>query len=436
MSLSLRLFIHTAPPNTALVKVSGKQHSDVVIGGRMFAIPFIHRVDTLSLALRTILVNTHNGLTINGVGVSVESACQIKIQSWISPDEDTRSSRDHPGSKQAGMDIDLSAVRLAAQHFLGKTDEQIEATIKRTISGHQRAIIGSLTVEQLYRDRATFVARVLQLITSDMRNMGLTVVSYTVSDINDVNGYIDALGVTQTEKVKREASEGAARYRNAAKSRSALLEAEAHLIVNRENQKKIQSDQERMVAESKAQQAIVTQKAIQDKSYAISGAEQDAILFVKRKEALGAETQAELAVLKEMVERERLQKERQVNVEADSKLYQARLAADAQRAMAAAEAECVKLLGVAEANALRAKGLAEVEVLEKRIGVWDEAYVCVFLSHFSSFFSFLFHVFKFPKRIDYPALITKTNNSYLCNVMTLSFFFNYFCNGNNVMQFL
>lgn len=390
MSLSLRLFIHTAPPNTALIKVSGKKESEIVIGGRMFAIPFLHRVDTLSLSLRTIIVKTHNGVTVNGVGVSVESACQIKIQGWTCSDEDdTHSSPDRPVSQTEGMKIDYSAVRLAAQHFLGKTDEQIEETIKRTISGHQRAIIGSLTVEELYRDRDTFVARVLQLITSDMRNMGLAVVSYTVSDINDVNGYIDALGVTQTEKVKREASEGAARYRNAAKSRSAQMEAEAHLIVNRERHKKILSDQDRMVAESKAQQAVVRQKAIQDKSFDISGAEQDAILFVKRKEALSAETQAELSVLKEMVERERLRKERQVNVEADSELYRARLAADSKRAVAAAEAECVKILGVAEANALKAKGLAEVDVLKKRIGVWEETYVFFFFS-FSYFFLFLY----------------------------------------------
>ena len=50
-----------------------------------------------------------------------------------------------------------------------------------------------------------------------MRNMGLAVVSYTAADITDENGYIDALGVTQTEAVKREAVEGAAKKQSAAK---------------------------------------------------------------------------------------------------------------------------------------------------------------------------------------------------------------------------
>lgn len=375
MSRSLHLFIHTAGPQTALIKSSGHKEPDIVIGGRMFSIPILHRVDRLSLGLRTIIVRTANGVTINGVGVSVESACQIKIQGWSCREDDHAPSGPSSRKHAPDLKVDISAVRLAAQHFLGKTDNQIEDLIQRTISGHQRAIIGSLTVEQLYRERATFSERVLELITADMRNMGLAVVSYTVADISDNNGYIDALGVTQTEKVKREAAEGAAMYRNAAKSRSSQLEAAAHLIVNTEMRRKIESDRERSVQELLAREIIQRQSAVQAKAYDISSAEQDSVLLVKQKRAIAEETRAQLAVASQEVEREKLSKERQVNVEADAALYKARVLADAQRAKAMAEAERVKLIGEAEANSIKAKGMAEVEILQNQIMAWEDRYV-------------------------------------------------------------
>lgn len=356
----------------------------------MISIPVVQRVDMLSLALRTITVRTHNGLTVNGVNVNVTSACQVKIQGWSTADDMTSlpkydangtASEHHtvsgPPKTKLKVDVDYPAVRLAAQHFLGKSDEEIEDAIQKTISGHQRAIIGCLTVEELYRDRAAFCRRVLELIAADMRNMGLGVVSYTVAEISDANGYIDALGVTQTETVKREAMEGAALHQAAAKSRAAREDAQAHLDVNAQTQRKITSDKERALTEARAQELIQRQVAVQRKAHDISSAEQDAVLFVTQQKARAAETEAELEVVKQQVEKERLIKQKQVNVEADALLYKAKINADAVRASAAAEAERVRVLGEAEAEAIRLKGLAEVEILRERNRAWQESYVII-----------------------------------------------------------
>lgn len=399
MVLSKGLFVHTAGPNTALVKSTGRKDVRVVIGGRMFSIPIIQRVDTLSLALRTITVHTRNGLTVNGVNVDVTSACQVKIQGWttvndasalMSTGSDTasrqRQQNGGAGQLQKGLNIDAAAIRLAAQHFLGKNDTEIEDAIQKTIAGHQRAIIGSLTVEELYRDREAFCKRVLDLISSDMRNMGLVVVSYTVAEITDINGYIDALGVTQTETVKREAMEGAALHQAAAKSRAAKEDAQAHLDVNEQTQRKIQSDKERAVTEAKAQETVQRQVAVQKKAHDISSAEQDAILFVTQQKARAAETQAELNVIKQQVEKERLVKEKQINVEADAFLYKSKTNADSLRATTAAEADRVRIIGEAEAEAIRVKGLAEVEVLRERNKAWQESYVFITVMLFNSSF--------------------------------------------------
>ncbi|KAI0565380.1 Flotillin [Gracilaria domingensis] len=419
----LRGFVYTAGPNTALIKSSGKKHVSVIIGGRMFAIPFLQRVDKLGLELRTITVHTEHGTTVNGVSVNVTSCCQVKIQGWSTTDEGGDDLPPHHARVGGDLHMDQSAIRLAAQHFIGKRDSEIEDSIQKTVAGHQRSIIGSLTVEELYRDRATFSRRVLELCHNDMRNMGLTIVSYTVAEIADDNGYIKALGVDPTENVKRAAVEGRATHQSEAAARKTVEETKAEVRMNEQKQVKIVSDQQTNIKKAEAQKEIDKHIAAQKKAFGIADAEQDKILLVRKKEAKAAEAQAELEVMKQYVEKERLLKEQSVHVEADAKLYKARVDADGVRATAAADAEKIRLLGNAEAEkqsvilekvgiakaeveaekikrtgdatadvirakgaaevevelkraeALRAKGMAENDVLQRRLYIWQEQYV-------------------------------------------------------------
>lgn len=369
--------VYTAGPNTALVKSSGRRDVRIVIGGRILAVPVIQRVDSLGLELRTITVHTVRGTTKNGVGVDVTSCCQVKIQGWSS----TAGESPAQGSASAGGDLqmDYSAIRLAAQHFIGKNDSEIEDTIQKTIAGHQRAIIGVLTVEELISDRAAFSQRVLDLCHVDMRNMGLTVVSYTVAEITDENGYINALGVTQTEVVQREATEGAAEHQSQARSRKAQEEAAAHLSVNKQKERMIDSDKHRQITQADAQKDVDRRVAVQQKAGQISHAEQDAILLVERQKAMAAEAKAELQVLEQKVEKAKLTKQRDVHVEADAKLYKAKVDADGIRATAQADADRIRSVGEAEADSIRAKGKAEIDVLRARVKVWQEWYVIHFV---------------------------------------------------------
>ena len=55
-------------------------------------------------------------------------------------------------------------------------------------SGHQRAIMGNMTVEEIYQDRKTFAKNVFEVASLDLINMGITVVSYTLKDVTDSEG--------------------------------------------------------------------------------------------------------------------------------------------------------------------------------------------------------------------------------------------------------
>ena len=58
-----------------------------------------------------------------------------------------------------------------------------------------------MTVEEIYQDRKKFSKTVFDVASSDLVNMGLTVVSYTLKDIKDDHGYLKALGMARTAQV-------------------------------------------------------------------------------------------------------------------------------------------------------------------------------------------------------------------------------------------
>lgn len=73
----------------------------------------------------------------------------------------------------------------ACEQFLGRSVHQIMDVAKETLEGHQRAIMGNMTVEEIYMDRKKFSKHVFEVASSDLVNMGISVVSYTLKDIHD-----------------------------------------------------------------------------------------------------------------------------------------------------------------------------------------------------------------------------------------------------------
>ena len=69
-----------------------------------------------------------------------------------------------------GLKISKGNVMLAAKHFLGKSEAEKVDALKRTLEGHQRQILGTLTVEELFKDRAAFSARACKISAADSRS--------------------------------------------------------------------------------------------------------------------------------------------------------------------------------------------------------------------------------------------------------------------------
>ena len=67
----------------------------------------------------------------------------------------------------------------------------------------QAYLIFSFLTKEIYRDRKAFSKSVFEVASTDLMNMGILVVSYTLKDIRDREGYLKALGMGRTAQVKR-----------------------------------------------------------------------------------------------------------------------------------------------------------------------------------------------------------------------------------------
>ncbi|XP_003747935.1 flotillin-1 [Galendromus occidentalis] len=341
-------------PNTALV-VSGCCHSQpsMIPGGRVFVWPLIQRVQRISLNTMTLSIDSQRVYTQQGVPISVTGIAQVKIQ---------------------GQNVEM--LRAACEQFLGKTDDEIMSIARETLEGHQRAIMGTMTVEEIYKDRKKFSKQVFEVASSDLVNMGITVVSYTIKDIADEGGYLKALGMARTAQVKRDARMGEAEARRDARIKEALAEEErlAAKFVNQIEVAKSKRDFE--LKKATYDQEVHTRKADAELSYTLQAAktrqrikeEQMQVKVVERTQAIQVQEQ-------EILRKER-ELEATVRRPAEAEKYRLEKIAEANKNRvvleAEAEAEAIRLKGLAEAYAIDVRAKAEAEQLVKRADAFRE----------------------------------------------------------------
>jgi flotillin len=353
-------------PNEVMI-VSGMRHSitdpnghrktvgyRIKAGGGTFVWPVFEKAEILSLELMTIDVKTPSVYTSTGVPVVVDGVAQVKVRS-----------------------DDLS-IRTAAERFLSKSPAEIMNVALQTLEGHLRAIIGKLSVEELYRDREAFAQKVQEVSSGDFANMGLSIDSFTIKEIRDEQGYLDALGKPRIAQVKRDATIGEAEATRDATIKS----SEAHQI----------GQKARLIAETQVAEATrdyEMKRADYTASVNQRKAASDLAYDLQKYQSQQAVKSEEMRVLE--IEKERMieikQKELQATIQrpADAERYRIQQIADAQKyqiiaeadakALAAqnigrGEAEAIKAKGLAEAEVILAKGQAEAEAMRKKAEAW------------------------------------------------------------------
>src|SRR5882762_446443 len=354
-------------PNQVLV-ISGRRHRitdpdgashdvgfRIVKGGGVFVWPVYEKVDILSLELLTIDVQTPEVYTSKGVPVKVDGVAQIKVK---------------------GDDISIAT---ASEQFLSKGTEESKNIAMQTLEGHLRAILGTMTVEEIYQNRDAFASKVQEVAAGDMANMGLGIVSFTIRDITDPNEYLDALGKPRIAQVKRDAQ-----IAQAEADRDAMIKSSQATQAGQEAKfaadSKIAEAQRDYQSNVAGYQATVNQKKAEaDLAYDLQKYKTGQLVKAEEIQVEIISKQKQIELQEQEIKRKQRELEANVQKPADAERYkvetlanatkfqletEAAGAASAAKAKGFASADVAKATGIAEAEANKARGLAEAAIIE------------------------------------------------------------------------
>ncbi len=65
---------------------------------------------------------------------------------------------------------------------------------KEIIFGQLRLTVASLTIEQIYQDRESFLVSIRKNVAPQLNKIGLYLINVNITDITDESGYIDSIG--------------------------------------------------------------------------------------------------------------------------------------------------------------------------------------------------------------------------------------------------
>jgi flotillin len=313
-----------------VMSAPGDRGVKVVVGGGTFIRPLLDRVGKLKLTARQINVQLADAVTSQGIKVQVQGVATFKI----------------------GRDVE--SLRNAAERFLDAKPEQVDSIVKNVLEGSLRSIVGTLTIEELIRDRQKLLQQVQDAAKGDLATSGLQIDAFTIQSFSDESNYIELLGQQSVSTVTRDA-----RIMKASTDQEAAVrEAEAQQI-------KINAGRDVSLreAETKTQVAAAQARADQAGPLAQAEAQQEVV----RK-------QTELAQL----EADRKEKELlSSTVKPAAALAQAVIAKAegdkrAKIASAEADAETTRLEGGAEAQIVLTKGEAEAKALAMRADAYKQ----------------------------------------------------------------
>jgi len=244
---------HVPAPDEAMLISGGKPRGDdalpfrIVTGHGAFVVPVVRRTSYLTLAMLEASV-VEDCVTQQGIGLSVKAVIAFKVGS------------------------DPASIAAAGQRFLDDQDRMATLT-GQIFAGHLRSIVGSMTVEDIIRERQKLAEAVLDASKTEMANLGLVVDSLQIQSIDDKgSGYITSLAaphqarVQQAAKIAQAEADQAAAEAQQASAQAQAEYARATAVKKAQYQAEIDkaeatARQQGPLAEAKAQQAVLEEQA-------------------------------------------------------------------------------------------------------------------------------------------------------------------------------
>jgi len=356
-------------------------------GGTAIVLPLLQDCRYLSLEPIQIEIPLRGALSMENIRVNVPSVFTVAV--GTQPDVMTN-----------------AAIRL-----LDLSTEEIRKQAEEIIFGQLRQVIASMKIEDINRDRDTFLEHIQQSVEPELKKIGLVLINVNITDITDESGYIDAIGQKAASQAIQQARGDVAEEVKRGEIR--VADAEREKLVQVANATKLREigtreaarEQAVRIAELEKEQTVGEQTAAFQRDVQVKQAEQakriamaeanakavegeniadakiaqsQATLMEQKAEAYARgesrKREAEAAVIEiqnralakaALAEAERVEAEQRAKLEAPAKAQKARILVEAE-----AEAEKRRLEAAGEAAAIYAKLEAEArghyEILAKK----------------------------------------------------------------------
>ncbi len=366
--LLLLIFIcwKRVPADKAMVITGLKKR--VLVGKGGIQIPFLETACTISLESVSMTTDITEAPSKQGIFVDIAGTAVVKV------------------------DNDPDMVLLAVEQFCNgnteRTTQNIRTVVEQILEGKLRGIVSTLTVEQINEDRVAFETSIEESITSELKAMGLRLMSYTVLKIATQGGYLENRAIPQIAQSKADADIASAERKRDTEVKTAeairegekaKLSAQAE-IAQSQRDKTIRTEQYRAEqdrAKADADVAYKLQEIENNKQVADRQAElaQKEAHVVEERLVATVKKPADAEKYKTEVEAEanKVKAIREAEARAEAMKLEAQAKAEARRMEAQAEADAIKAKGEAEADAIRAKGIADAEAKD-RLAVAMEKY--------------------------------------------------------------
>jgi flotillin len=363
----------------------------VITGGGTLVIPVLERVDVISLENIPLSISTVGAMTVQGVPITATGVAVIKVKN------------------------ERESILCAIEQFhAGRedaTNQKIKDTSNSVLEGKLREIVGKMTVEEIYKDREAFSQQVREVADISLATMGFELLAFTIKEITDPNGYLEALGAPRIAAVKKDAAIAKAEADRDAQIKIAEATKAGEDARLRSEASIAESEKEKNVRKSNYEKEAQTAKAEADAAYEIqenkmrkmiidTNADAEIIKQQRDQEIMTEQMQVEVAkeeknielaktkaeakkrFLDETVvnpaeaarqeatlkaEAEKIRAIKEAEAEAQAKELNAQAEANAKMKTAEAEAFRIKTIGLQEAEIINAKGEAEANAVKLKL---------------------------------------------------------------------
>ena len=362
-----------SPPDIAYIISGLHKKPRILIGKAGVKIPFLERLDKLSLGAIQIDVKTRSAVpTAEYINVRVDSTVSVQV----------------------GRSEEM--IELAAQNFLNIDRETIASKINDLLEGNIREIVGQMKLTEMVSDRKAFSEKVQANVVPDLAKFGLELVSFNVQNFSDEGGVIDNLGIDNVEQIRKNAAIAksdaqreiaVAEAENEKKSNDAQVQADTEIAKKQTElaieKARLKKEADIKLAEAEAAKAIEAENQRKTQEIATANANlarQEKEIELKEREVAIKERALE-AEIKKTAEAEKYAAQQKADAElyatqkaSEAELFERAKKAEAQQIEAERQAEAKKALadatkaqGIADAEAARVKGEAEAAAIKAKL---------------------------------------------------------------------